>query len=79
MYMWTSATRFSCFIAVFGRTKIAQDRLALSDLLIASKVGRPVDRPPMVFFHRCQVMCMSNFEEIAETTECLRQIFRSET
>ena len=22
-------------------------------------------------------MCMSNFEEIAETTECLRQIFRS--
>lgn len=49
MYMWTSATRFSCFIAVFGRTKIAQDRLALSDLLIASKVGRPVDRPAWIF------------------------------
>ena len=37
------------FIAVFGRTKIAQDRLALSDLLIASKVGRPVDRFAWIF------------------------------
>lgn len=43
--MWTSGPQVRRSIAVFGRTKIAQDRLALSDLLIASKVGRPSDRP----------------------------------
>ena len=49
---------FSRFITVFGRTKIAQDRLALSDLLIASKMGRPSDRPAWIFI--VFFFCMKN-------------------